>query len=75
MEEQPTFNNFSTPFSAPLKDISVQLQFFNPDTGLQTGYTQISIDPDGDVTVADRVDVGLPGGVPVARDEVELSRP
>lgn len=68
VEENPTFNRFSTPFSVPLKDVSLQLAFINPDTGLQTGYTLISIAPDGAVTVADRVDVGLPGGEPGSRE-------
>ncbi len=64
VEERPTFNRFSTPFSVPLKDVSVRLNYVNPDTGLQTGYASIVVDTDGVVTVEDRVDVGLPGGVP-----------
>jgi hypothetical protein len=68
VEENPTFNRFSTPFSVPLKDVSLQLAYLNPETGLQTGYALISIAPSGTVTIADRVDVGLPGGVPGAID-------
>jgi Icc-related predicted phosphoesterase len=64
VEENPTFNRFSTPFSVPLKAISVRLAYVNPKTGLQTGYASIVISPDGSVTVEDRVDVGLPGGEP-----------
>ena len=64
VEENPTFNRFSTPFSVPLKDISVRLAYLNPDTGLQTGYASVSISPAGAVTVTDRVDVGLPDGLP-----------
>ena len=64
VEENPTFNRFSTPVSSPLKDISVRLAYLNPTTGLQTGYASIVIAPDGSVTVEDRVDVGLPGGEP-----------
>ncbi|MDP2773349.1 MAG: hypothetical protein Q8O61_07295 [Nocardioides sp.] len=64
VEESPTFNRFSTPFSVPLKPVSVVLQYVNPDTGLQTGYASIAIGTDGSVTVADRIDVGLPGGEP-----------
>ncbi len=64
VEENPTFNRFSTPFSVPLKDISVRLAYLNPDTGLQTGYASVVISPTGNVTVEDRVDVGLPGGRP-----------
>jgi hypothetical protein len=64
VEENPTFNRFSTPVSVPLKAVSVRLAYVNPDTGLQTGYASIVIAPDGSVTVEDRVDVGLPGGLP-----------
>jgi hypothetical protein len=64
VEENPTFNRFSTPFSTPLKDLSVQLQYINPDTGLQTGMVPITIATDGTATIGDRVDIGLPGGVP-----------
>ncbi|UMG91574.1 hypothetical protein [Nocardioides sp. TF02-7] len=69
VEETPTFNRFSTPFSTPLKDVTVQLQYVNPDTGLQTGYASIVLSPDGDVTVERRVDVGLPGGEPGDPDD------
>ena len=64
VEENPTFNRFSTPFSVPLKDVSLQLAYVNPDTGLQTGYVLISIATSGTVSFGDRVDVGLPGGEP-----------
>ena len=64
VEENPTFNRFSTPFSVPLKDVSLQLAYVNPETGLQTGYVLISIAPTGTITIGDRVDVGLPGGEP-----------
>ncbi len=59
VEESPTFNRFSTPFSTPLKDLSVQLQYVDVATGLETGYVDIRISPGGDVTVASRTDVGL----------------
>ena len=70
VEENPTFNRFSTPFSVPLKAVSIRLEYVNPDTGLQTGYASIVIATDGSVVVEDRVDVGLPGGEPGDRDEV-----
>jgi hypothetical protein len=73
VEENPTFNRFSTPFSTPLKTVSVQLQYFNEETGLQTGYAEIDIATDGTVTITDRVDVGLPGGEPVPVDELDLT--
>ena len=69
VEENPTFNRFSTPFSVPLKAVSVRLEYVNPDTGLQTGYASIVIATDGSVTVEDRVDVGLPGGEPGDPDQ------
>ncbi|HJR88789.1 MAG TPA: hypothetical protein VJ782_01350, partial [Aeromicrobium sp.] len=64
VENRPTVNKFSTPTSAPLKPLSVRLQFVNTTSRLQTGYVTISCDTDGDCTVSDRVDVGLPGGQP-----------
>jgi hypothetical protein len=60
VEENPTINRFSTPFSAPLKAVSVQLQYLDAETGLATGYASIDIETDGTVTVTDRVDLGLP---------------
>lgn len=62
VEENPTFNRFSTPFSVPLKTVSIQLQYVEADTGLQTGYASIDIATDGSVTMSDRVDLGLPAG-------------
>jgi hypothetical protein len=72
VEENPTFNRFSTPFSAPLKTVSVQLQYVNTDSGLQTGYASIDIATDGTVTITDRIDVGLPGGQPLSREDAGL---
>jgi hypothetical protein len=62
VEENPTFNRFSTPFSAPLKDVSIRLSYVDEGSGLQTGYASVVVDTSGRVTVLDRVDVGLPGG-------------
>ena len=59
VEENPTFNRFSTPFSVPLKTVSVQLQYIDTDTGLQTGHASIEVATDGTVTIADRTDIGL----------------
>jgi len=59
VEETPTFNRFSTPFSVPLKAVTVQLQYVEEESGLQTGYASVAIAPDGSVTVTDRVDLGL----------------
>jgi Icc-related predicted phosphoesterase len=74
VEESPTFNRFSTPFSPPLKTLSVQLQYVNVESGLQTGYASIDIATDGTATVTDRVDLGLPGGLPRPVDEVAAAR-
>jgi Icc-related predicted phosphoesterase len=70
--ETPTFNRFSTPFSVPLKDVGMQLQYVDEESGLPTGYVQIDVAVDGAVTIADRVDVGLPGGQPMTRAELGL---
>jgi hypothetical protein len=59
VEENPTFNRFSTPFSVPLKAVSIQLQYLDADTGLQTGYATIAIATDGTVTIGDRRELGL----------------
>lgn len=67
VEEHPTFNRFSTPFSSPLKTLSLELQYMNAQSGLATGLVEISIAVDGQVSIGDRVDVGLPGGVPGQR--------
>jgi hypothetical protein len=69
VEESPTFNRFSTPFSPPLKALSVQLQYVNDESGLQTGYASIDIATDGTASVTERVDVGLPGGLPLPATE------
>ena len=73
VEENPTFNRFSTPFSTPLKTVSMHLQYFNEETGLQTGYAEIGVATDGTVTIGDRVDVGLPDGEPVPVSEFDLT--
>ncbi|WP_182523702.1 hypothetical protein [Nocardioides dongkuii] len=72
VEETPTFNRFSTPFSVPLKTVSVQLQYVDADTGLHTGWAGIDISPEGAVTITDRIDLGLPGGEPLTREELGL---
>lgn len=59
VEESPTYNRFSTPYSVPLKDVTVQLQYLDADTGLQTGATTITIATDGTATISDRIDIGL----------------
>lgn len=70
--ETPTFNRFSTPFSTPLKAVSMMLQYVDEDSGLQTGYVEITVAVDGTVSIGDRVDVGLPGGQPMTRADLGL---
>ncbi len=60
VEEKPTYNRFSTPYSVPLKTLSVQLQYVDLDSGLQVGYVSVDIATDGTVTIGDRVDIGPP---------------
>jgi hypothetical protein len=59
VEENPTFNRFSTPFSTPLKDLVVQLQYVDVATGLQTGYVDLAVSTRGEVVLSDRIDLGL----------------
>ncbi|HYF71785.1 MAG TPA: hypothetical protein VD864_03135 [Nocardioides sp.] len=66
VEENPTFNRFSTPFSVPLKTVGVQLQYVDRATGLQTGLVPITFDTEGLATIGDRVDVGLPVAPPIS---------
>ncbi len=72
VEERPTFNRFSTPFSAPLKTLGVRLQYFNVESGLQTGFASIELATNADAVVTERVDVGLPGGLALPADELDL---
>lgn len=62
VEENPTFNRFSTPFSTPLKDLTVQLQYVDVATGLQTGFAELTVSPSGEARLSDRIDLGLPLG-------------
>jgi len=66
VENSPTFNQFSTPTSVPLKDLMVRLQYVDLGSGLATGYATIACSTDGHCEISDRVDVGLPGGRAVA---------
>ncbi len=64
VENAPTFSRFSTPLSAPLKVLSVRLQYLNLESGLETGYATVSCELNGTCAISDRTDVGLPGGQP-----------
>ncbi len=64
VENAPTFSRFSTPLSAPLKLLTVRLQFLNVESGLETGYATVTCALDGTCTISERTDVGLPGGLP-----------
>lgn len=69
VEERPTFNRFSTPYSTPLKTVSVRLQYVEVSSGLQTGYATVEFSTSGKALITDRVDVGLPGGAPTGEEE------
>lgn len=58
VENSPTFNRFSTPFSVPLKPIGIRLQYLDEDTGLETGYVTITISTAGAAAISARSDVG-----------------
>lgn len=60
IEENSTFNRFSTPISVPLKPMAWRLQYFDVATGLQTGFVTIICGLDGSCRISDRTDVGLP---------------
>jgi hypothetical protein len=60
----PTVNKFSLPWYPPLQDAGIRLTFKNAETGLTTGYRDYTYDPNGNLTIGPRVDVGLPGGEP-----------
>lgn len=70
MENAPTFSRFSTPESVPLKTLSVRLQYLDTESGLETGYATIRCGLDGRCAISDRVDVGLPGGKPLAAKDL-----
>ena len=71
VEENPTFDRFSTPFSTPLKDLAVRLQYVDVSTGLQTGYADVRVSPSGEVGLGDRSDLGIRmDGAPARGDGV-----
>ena len=58
VEEQPTINRFSTPYSPPLKPISLRLHYVEEETGLVTGAAELVVDVDGELSVGQRVELG-----------------
>jgi hypothetical protein len=60
VEEAPTFNRFSTPYSPPLKPIEVRLHYVDDETGLVTGFISIALSLDAELTISRRTDVGVP---------------
>ena len=42
VENAPTFSRFSTPLSAPLKVLSVRLQYIDGESGLETGFVTVN---------------------------------
>ena len=70
VENAPTFSRFSTPLSAPLKVLSVRLQYIDGESGLETGFVTVNCSLEADCTISERTDVGLPGGKPRPTDEL-----
>ena len=60
VEEQPTFNRFSTPYSPPLKPIELRLHYTDTETGLVTGFVSMELTTFGQLRISRRVDVGVP---------------
>jgi hypothetical protein len=60
VEEQPTINRFSTPYSPPLKPLSLRLHYVDEKTGLVTGTVELTFDVQGRLTVGQRQDLGQP---------------
>ncbi len=59
VEEQPTFNRFSTPYSPPLKPIELRLHYVDEETGLVTGFVSVTASLEAAVTISPRTDVGI----------------
>jgi len=70
VENAPTFGRFSTPLSAPLKVLSVRLQYVDGESGLETGFVTVSCSLEANCTISERTDVGLPGGKPRPADDL-----
>ncbi len=56
--DTPTITNFSTPWSSPRQTASFPVVFLDEERRLVTGYQIYRFEPDGDVVVEPRVDVG-----------------
>ncbi len=60
VEEEPTFNRFSTPYSPPLKPIELRLHYLDTETGLVTGFVSVTVSVDAAASISPRRDVGIP---------------
>jgi hypothetical protein len=58
VEEAPTFNRFSTPYSPPLKPVQLRLHYTDTETGLVTGFVSIELSTVGELRISRRTDVG-----------------
>ena len=58
VEEQPTINRFSTPYSPPLKPMSLRLHYVDRDSGLVTGAVELTFSVEGRLSVGQRVELG-----------------
>jgi hypothetical protein len=60
VEEAPTFNRFSTPYSPPLKPIELRLHYVDTESGLVTGFVSVALSVTGELRISQRTDVGVP---------------
>ena len=60
VEDVPTFNRFSTPYSPPLKPIELRLHYTDTETGLVTGFVSVELSTEGALRISQRTDVGVP---------------
>jgi hypothetical protein len=60
VEERPTIDRFSTPYSPPLKPIQLRLHYTDTETGLVTGFVSLELTTFGDLRISRRTDVGVP---------------
>ena len=58
VQQAPSITSFSTPYSAPIKPISLRLHYVDEDTGLVTGAVELVVSLDGSRSVGQRVDLG-----------------
>ncbi len=58
VQQAPSITSFSTPYSAPIKPISLRLHYVDEDTGLVTGAAELVVSLEGVLSVGPRVELG-----------------